>query len=347
MLGGVADRVSRHVPHALRVDRLRSVHVWVCGARVVSVKAGVADYRCAAAGCPAVGRTIEPGGLQICQRFDKFLHAKAGKALITDSLMPNRTNLEDAAQDMALMARALSWNELFSRWPQRYRDELMKSARLQRYSRRTQVLAHDRLRRELLAVVSGCLEISSISVVGRKYVNALLGPGQVAPLLRLLEDVPLPYDYHAHEESVIIHLPSDAVLAVLDAEPALWRDVARLGLQRQRLSVAFLRVQMLSSVRRRIAATLLNLAQIYGQQRDAGLDLCVRLSQNDLASMLGVSRQTVNKELGVLVEAGVIALSYKRVTVRDEPQLRRIVALGLDEAGDKTRVVLNTDRKRV
>lgn len=225
-----------------------------------------------------------------------------------------------------LIERALRWNELFSRWPDARRAELMKSARLERYSRRTQVLAHDRHRRELLVVVTGCLEFSSMSASGRKYLNALLGPGHVVPLVRLLEDVPLPFDIHAHEDSVIVHLPSDAVLAVLDAEPLLWRDVARLALQRQRLSIAMLGGQVLGSVRRRVALALLNLAGLYGTQEDERLDLRVRLSQHDLATMLGLSRQTINKELGALVDAGVIGLTYKRVAILDTDQLRRIAS---------------------
>ncbi|WP_418122818.1 Crp/Fnr family transcriptional regulator [Variovorax sp. 160MFSha2.1] len=206
----------------------------------------------------------------------------------------------------------------------------MKSARMERYSRRTQVLAHDRHRRELLVVVSGCLEISSMSANGRKYVNALLGPGQVAPLVRLLEDVPLAYDYHAHEDSVIVHLPSDAVIAVLDAEPVLWRDVAKLGLQRQRLSIVLLQNQMLNSIHGRVAATLMSLVHFYGGQgpgtaEDAEGPL-VRLSQNDLAAMLGLSRQTINKELGRLVEEGAIDMRYKRIRIVDADRLARIAA---------------------
>ncbi|KAF1068138.1 Crp/Fnr family transcriptional regulator [Variovorax sp.] len=202
----------------------------------------------------------------------------------------------------------------------------MKSARLERYGRRTQVLAHDRHRRELLVVVSGCLEISSMSPNGRKYVNALLGPGQVAPLVRLLEEVPLAYDYHAHEDSVIVHLPSDAVLAVLDAEPLLWRDVAKLGLQRQRLSIVLLQNQMLNSIHGRVAAALMNLVHFYSGQGEDGAPPLVRLSQTDLAAMLGLSRQTVNKELGRLVEEGAIDMRYKRIRIIDAERLARIAA---------------------
>jgi CRP-like cAMP-binding protein len=226
--------------------------------------------------------------------------------------------------DTTLIAHALRWNELFSRWPAPYLNDLQKSARLERYRRRTQMLSHDRHRRELLLVVSGCVEISSVSPIGRKYVIGLLGPGQVAPMVRLLEDVPLAYDYHAHEDSVIVHLPSDAVISVLDAEPILWRDVAYLGLQRQRTSMAMLQALTLGSIRRRVAATLLTLLQTYGHEQRTGVDVRVRLTQHDLASMLGLSRQTINKELGALVDEGVLEIAYLRVSIKDREALRRI-----------------------
>lgn len=237
--------------------------------------------------------------------------------------MPHTSTTTEPPDTRALIGNALRVMELFSSWPEQRLRELIPFARLERYVRRTQVLSHDRHRRELLAVVSGCLEISSSSAHGRKYVNALLGPGQVAPLVRLLEDVPLPYDYHAHEDSVIVHLPCDAVTTVLDSEPILWRDVARLGLRRQRQSIAFLQSQMLAPVRARVAATLLNLARPDGTPGDAGGPcLCVCLTQNELAAMLSLSRQTLNKELGRLVDTGVIELRYKRIGILDPAALR-------------------------
>ena len=141
--------------------------------------------------------------------------------------------------------------------------------------------------------------------------------------------MPLPYDYHAHEDSLIVHLPSDAVIALLDAEPVLWRDVAKLALQRQRLSVMLLQGQMLNSVRARVAATLTSVIRFYGMQVKAAASLPVRLSQNDLAAMLGLSRQTINKELGRLVAEGVIDMSYKRIGIVDPDQLT-LIATGAE-----------------
>ena len=83
---------------------------------------------------------------------------------------------------------------------------------------------------------------------------------------------------------------------------------------------------MLGSVRRRVAATLLNLTEYYGMQREADLSLRLRLSQHDLAAMLGLSRQTINKELGAFVEAGVIALRYRHISVLDTEMLRQMAS---------------------
>lgn len=230
------------------------------------------------------------------------------------------------AQDQELIANALNWGELFAQWPQERRHELLKSARLERYRKRALVMGSGPKWRHLLLVVSGSLQIGSLSEGGRKYVNALLGPGQVAPLVRLLDDKSSGYEYHAHEDAVIIHLPVDAVVAELDAEPVLWREVARLALHRQRISIAMLRGLTLGTVRRRVAASLINLAEFYGAPRASGLDLRVSLPQQDFAALLGLSRQTVNKQLRMLADLGVIEMSYKRLVLRDVPALSRIAS---------------------
>jgi CRP/FNR family cyclic AMP-dependent transcriptional regulator len=229
-----------------------------------------------------------------------------------------------AVTDSSLIERALRWSELFSSWPEEVRARLAGLARLRRYGRRTQVLAHDRRARELLCVVSGCLEVGCVDAEGHKFVHGLLGPGHIAPLVRLLEDAPLPYDYHAHEDSVIVHLSCEAVLEVLDSQPSLWREVAGLALQRQRYSLATAHERALGDIAQRLVVTLLRLAALYGHSEPEGLALRVRLSQHDLAAMLGVSRQTINREMGELIAQGVLEATYNRIVIKD---LERLQAL--------------------
>lgn len=190
------------------------------------------------------------------------------------------------------------------------------------------MLGHeDGARRELLVVVSGSLEVAAVNESGRRYVNSLLGPRHVVPLVRLLDDVPLSYSYDAHEDSVVLHIPADAMTAVLDAEPVLWREVARLALYRQRLSVGSLRAQMVGSIQRRLAATLVNMEMGYHLSGSPTREGLVQLSQADLAAMLGLSRQTINKELGRLRDMGLVDYGggYKRLRIVDLQALERLV----------------------
>lgn len=228
--------------------------------------------------------------------------------------------------DAELIARVLPWNEVFANWPKARLRELEKSARLEHHRRGARVMK--KAGRELVLVVSGSVEISRVSGTGHKYVNALLSPGYVAPLISLLGEKRLPagYDFYAHEDSAVVHLPVPAVLAVLDAQPELWKDVARLALKRQRMSAMLLQAMTLGSMRQRMAAALLSLTAAYGAPQPAGVDLRVRLSQNDIGDLLGLSRQTVSKQLKFLVDAGIIDVAYKRVTVLDVAALTRLAA---------------------
>ena len=216
----------------------------------------------------------------------------------------------------ALIWRALKWCELFSQWPDEQLRALQASARLARYSRRSLVMSHDSQCRELLCIVSGCLEVSTVNADGGKYLNALVGPGTTVPVIRLLEDTPLTFSYYALLDATVLHLPAAAVIAQLDAHPLLWRGLAQLALRRQRNSMILLQKQLLASNRQRLASTLVELAKLHGRGPHRGTRE-VSVSQTDLANMVGVTRQTVNKELQVFLRDGLIDVAYGRIVVRN------------------------------
>ena len=218
--------------------------------------------------------------------------------------------------DAALIWRTLKWCELFKSWPDEQLLALRGSARLARHARRSLVMSHDLQERELLCVISGSLEVSSMNADGQKYMNALAGPGKVLPLLRLLQDKPLDFSYHALQDATVLHLPADAVIAQLNSCPELWRGVAELALQRQRHSMVLLQKQLLVNNRQRLAGTLVELAKLHGRGPDRSTRE-VAINQTDLANMVGVTRQTVNKELKAFTRDGLIAVEYGRIVVRD------------------------------
>jgi CRP-like cAMP-binding protein len=76
------------------------------------------------------------------------------------------------------------------------------------------------------------------------------------------------------------------------------------------------------NVRARLASTLLQLANDFGRGEGEATVIEVDLRQEDLASLVGASRQTVNVEIRALAGARVIELTGRRMVLRDLAALR-------------------------
>ncbi len=217
---------------------------------------------------------------------------------------------------------------LFACWPEARIAELAAIARAEYYPRGAEIFAHDPERREAFVIASGEVEVSRGSAAGKKFVLGINGAPQILAIVRLLADPPIRYDYRAYEDSVLLHLPADGLAAILDAEPILWRDVALLMCARHGDSLRLLGDHNLGSLDQRMAATLVDLARIHGSAGGQGIELGLRLPQEQLGAMLGVTRQSVNKLLRGFEEAGLIAIDYNRITIRDSAALDAIAEAG-------------------
>lgn len=217
----------------------------------------------------------------------------------------------------ALIRRGLGLCHLLRHWPGEVLDELAGAARLGRYARRQQVMAGDPSRREVLVVVSGCLEVGGVDASGARFVLSLHGAGDILGLARMLKRTRFVYDYHAHEATVLVEIPGDALMAVLDAHPPLWRDICLLVLARMHELIVVQQRHAFSSLDNRVAELLARLAQTHGQPAADGQGVVLRISQSDLAAMLSVSRQTINKELRLLERRGLLRVAYGRLTLLD------------------------------
>jgi len=215
---------------------------------------------------------------------------------------------------------------LFAGWPEARLADLAAIARAETYPRGAEIFARDPERREAFVIASGEIEVSRGSLAGKKFVLSLQGPHEILAIVRLLAKPPIHYVYRAYEHSVLLHLPCDGLAAILDAEPILWRDIALLMCARHGDSLRQLNIQKLGSLEQRMAATLADLSRIHGIAGDAGTELALRLPQEQLGAMLGVTRQSVNKLLRGFEAAGLIAVDYNRITIRDPAALDAIAA---------------------
>lgn len=224
--------------------------------------------------------------------------------------------------DPALIRQGFALSEVFLSWPQELLDRLLPAARLQRHARGDLVHSEALGEPEILAVVSGHIMASRVRPDGTHTPIAILGPGSVIGISRGLnpnDDVL--HGYRAHDDAVVVHLPTSVVFHTLGSDALLWKDIAGVLSKQHRQIFATVLDQLTGNARQRLAAAIGRLVSIYGMDLNTQ-SLRLRLAQHDLAAMLQLTRRSINKEMRTLEDMGVIRSEYNGVTVLDMQALR-------------------------
>lgn len=165
----------------------------------------------------------------------------------------------------------------------------------------------------LWAVLKGEIRLKGYPAAGLELLAPILRPGTWFGEVSTIDGLPRPTDATAFERARVLHLPMAGFARAAAAAPELYRDLAVLACQHQRVALGFIAQTIAHPVRVRLALILA------GQTQDGRDTLNIR--QEDLAGMVGVSRQTLNRHLNALAREGVIRLAYAGITVRDRARL--------------------------
>ncbi|MES2993515.1 MAG: Crp/Fnr family transcriptional regulator [Pseudomonadota bacterium] len=234
----------------------------------------------------------------------------------------------EAHADLALIEHSLRWTEGFSDWAPHALRQLAAGSRLGRHPRKALIASDSLQPRQTIAVVSGQMMVRSLAGEGSRYAIGLVGAGTVIGTGRLEVAGSPALEFHAHSDVTAIHIPTQLLIGLLDAEPQRWRPMLLMLLRQQRDLRASLMDRAIGGTRQRIAATVDRLAETYGLSEGADRSLRLRLSQEDLADLLQVSRQTVNRELRALAADGVLAADYNSLKILDRAALRFLALHG-------------------
>ena len=169
------------------------------------------------------------------------------------------------------------------------------------------------------AVLSGAVKVSTLGEDGREGILSIVELGNWFGESSLLDGQPRPHDATAAAPCELWVVQA-AVFGRLMQRPAFAKGIALLLCNRVRGLYGLVEDAMLRSTRTRVARRLLSLAR-----GDATLApdsrAVVTVSQEALAMMLGITRQTLSKELKILSRNGVIALGYGRLEILSLDQL--------------------------
>ena len=172
----------------------------------------------------------------------------------------------------------------------------------------------------LYAVVAGRVRIGTGASDGREIFLNIMEPGDTFGEIALLDGGTRTATAVAMVASELVSLRREHLAGLLEREPRVALELLRLCGERLRWTSGLLEDAALLDAAARLAKRVLSLGQLHGERTEDGFRL--RISQEDLAAFLGVSRQAVNQQLQAWKAQGWVELGRGVVAVRDEAALR-------------------------
>ena len=176
----------------------------------------------------------------------------------------------------------------------------------------------------LYGVLDGAIRIGAVSAGGKEALLTLIEAPHWFGEICLFDGQPRTHDAFAEGPTSLFWVPQTVLLNLQENHPAYWREFALLMSHKLRLAFVALEQKSLMGAAPRLAYRLLQMAAGYGEVD--GARRVLQLSQEQLALMLSLSRQTTNQILKALEQDGALRLSYGEIEILDAARLEQLAA---------------------
>lgn len=178
----------------------------------------------------------------------------------------------------------------------------------------------------LYALLEGDLRVQAFGDDGQRILLRLLGPTSWIGEFQLLDGYPSrTFELSAVSDCWLLFLPKDAFRAIADETPEYYREFVKLLCVHQRFLVR-VAVEARSDASRRAARAFIRIAKMHGQPaQDGRVRLPIALSQSDLASLIGVSRQYANELIARWNDQGLLTWKGSSAPVVHVDRLKELL----------------------
>ena len=176
---------------------------------------------------------------------------------------------------------------------------------------------------KLYVVSQGKIKLGRTAADGRENLLAVLGPGEMFGELSLFDPGPRTATASAVTDTTVLGLGHSDLQPWLTGRPEVASHLLGALAQRLRRTNEAMADLVFSDVPGRVAKALLDLARRFGVQAEDGLHVTHDLTQEELAQLVGASRETVNKALADFASRGFLRLEARAVVILDVDRLSR------------------------
>jgi CRP/FNR family cyclic AMP-dependent transcriptional regulator len=175
----------------------------------------------------------------------------------------------------------------------------------------------------LYVIAQGKIKLGRRSSDGRENLLSILGPGEMFGELSLFDPGPRTATASSVSDAVVYELRHQALVQWINAHPRVATTLLGALARRLRRTNETLADLVFSDVPGRVAKALLDLSTRFGETNDEGVRVAHDLTQEELAQLVGASRETVNKALADFATRGWVRREGRAVVLLDLDRLER------------------------
>lgn len=179
-------------------------------------------------------------------------------------------------------------------------------------------------RSDVYCLIDGRVKISRLSRTGKEFILALIEPGEIFGESSLFVDGPHDSFGVASQDSRVLAIPSSELAKLMEKHSGLPLRLAKLVERRRQKIERRLVATAFHKVRGRLASLLLQLCQDYGVRGIDGISLRIDLRHQEMANLIGVSREIVSHTLSDFRREGLIDSDGRTLIVRQTLLLEQI-----------------------
>jgi CRP-like cAMP-binding protein len=219
---------------------------------------------------------------------------------------------------------ALHAGRWFATLPESLRHAIVERSRVQRVNAGARITQRGEAAGHWVGVAHGALRLGTALPDGRVFTLDFIGPGQWFGDIELVDERNVDLDIVAHVPSTLLLLPKPDMHELMALSSEFRDALAQLNCQRLRRMVKRCEERHALTLPQRLARQVQRLARQFGRSTAAGVRIDLAISQGDLASMVGGSRQRVNRALRQMQQLGILQLGPQRLLVLDAAGLEAV-----------------------
>lgn len=209
----------------------------------------------------------------------------------------------------------------FSSLSHALRSDILSRASVRRLQDGAPLASRGTPAEDWIGVARGAVRVSSVSLSGKQVALTYAEPGTWFGDIALFDGLPRTHDASAHGPTTLLVVRKADFRDLLSRHVELYDALLKLNCRRLRLMFNLIEDLNTKPLSARLAKQLLLLAKSYGIAQGEEIRIGLQLAQEDLAQLLGASRQRVNQELKELEREGVLRVEPTRLVVLSRDKL--------------------------